>query len=274
MPVGRAVRRALDAGVAQGGDVLEGEQFVAAVEQGAAQLRALLADRVVEDRLERAVAAEQLRRGLRADALRARDPVGGIAAQGDEVGDLAGVDPVALADALGRSPLRRLCRRCGRRGRSPARRRTGTCRGRRSGAAPSRPPRPQPGVGAEQVVGLERLARPRPSSRRPRRTRGSRPTAAPAGRAPRRGRRGRRGTARSGRRRRRGRSRGRPRAGRATSTSRRIRLAAPEQRVDRVARPARRSFSAARRRRGTASTACRRRAAAASSRSLVPSDED
>ena len=39
-PVGRAVGRALDAGVAQGGDVLEGEQLLALADQGVAQLRA------------------------------------------------------------------------------------------------------------------------------------------------------------------------------------------------------------------------------------------
>ena len=67
-----AVRRRLDAGVAQGRDVLEGEQVLAGFDQGAAQFRAPLADRVVEDRLQRAVLAQQLGRGLRADALGAR----------------------------------------------------------------------------------------------------------------------------------------------------------------------------------------------------------
>src|SRR6478735_4165395 len=60
-PIGGAVGGTLDAGVAQGGDVLEGEQLVTAVEEGAAQFGTLLADRVVEDRLEAAMAVQQLR---------------------------------------------------------------------------------------------------------------------------------------------------------------------------------------------------------------------
>ena len=38
--------------------------------------------------------------GLLADALGAGDPVGRVAAQGDEVGHLLGIDPVSLADLL------------------------------------------------------------------------------------------------------------------------------------------------------------------------------
>ena len=98
--VGRSAR-ALDAGVAQRRDVLEGEQVVASVDQRRAQLRLRLADRRVEHPLERAVRAQQLGRGLLADPLRAGDPVGGIAAQGDEVGHELGGDPVALADLAG-----------------------------------------------------------------------------------------------------------------------------------------------------------------------------
>ncbi len=117
-PVGGAVGRGIDAGVAQGGDVLEGEQVLAAVDQRRAQLRPPLADRVVEDRLERAVLAQQIGRGLRADALGAGQAVGRVAAQGDEVGDLLRVDAVALAHPPRARPLRRLCRRrCARRGR-------------------------------------------------------------------------------------------------------------------------------------------------------------
>ena len=70
----------------------------------AAQFRPRLADRVVEHRLQRAVAAQQLGRGLLADALGAGQAVGGVAAQGDEVGDQLGVDAVALAH-LGRADL-------------------------------------------------------------------------------------------------------------------------------------------------------------------------
>src|SRR4029077_19882784 len=108
-PVGRAVERSLDPGVAQGGDVFEGEQFLAGVEQGAAQFGPRLADRVVEERLQRAVPAQQLRCGLWADAFGAGQPVGRVAARGEEVGHLFGADaglrcgfpPVAPA------PLRR-----------------------------------------------------------------------------------------------------------------------------------------------------------------------
>ena len=204
----------VDAGVAQGRDVLEGEQILAGLDQGRAQFRARLADRVVEHRLQRAVLAQQLGRGLRADALGAGQAVGGVAAQGDEVGDQLGADPVALAHLARGRPLRRLCRRCGRRARSPRRRRTGTCRGRRSAAGRGRRPRPRAGVGAEQVVGLEVVAgRDGPAEGLEEVARRRR-TGAPARRAfPPRVRRGRRGRARSGSRRRRGRSRGRRRAG-------------------------------------------------------------
>ena len=58
----------------------------------------MLADRVLQHPLQRAVAAQQLGRGLRADALGAGQAVGGVAAQGDEVGDELGPDPVALLD--------------------------------------------------------------------------------------------------------------------------------------------------------------------------------
>ena len=64
----------LDPGVAQGGDVLEGEQLLALADQRLAQFRAPLADRVVEQRLEVAVRAQELGGCLRADALRARRP--------------------------------------------------------------------------------------------------------------------------------------------------------------------------------------------------------
>ena len=70
------------------------------LEQGAAQGRAVLADRVLEHVLQRAVAAQQLGRGLRADALGAGQAVGGVAAQGDEVGHQLGIDPIALVDLL------------------------------------------------------------------------------------------------------------------------------------------------------------------------------
>ncbi len=43
--------------------------------------------------------AQQVARGLRADPLRARQTVGRIAAQGDEVRHLLGFDAVALAHA-------------------------------------------------------------------------------------------------------------------------------------------------------------------------------
>ena len=46
-----------------------------------------------EHALERAVAAQQLGGGLRADAGRAGQAVGGVAAQRDEVGDLLGSIP-------------------------------------------------------------------------------------------------------------------------------------------------------------------------------------
>ena len=99
-PVGGGVGRRVDAGVAQGGDVLEGEQVVVGFDQGGAQFRAPLADRGLEHGLQRAVLAQQLGRGLRPDALGAGQAVGGIAAQGDEVGDQLGPDPVALAHLL------------------------------------------------------------------------------------------------------------------------------------------------------------------------------
>src|SRR4051794_20620765 len=48
-PVRLAVFGRLDAGIAQGGDVLEGAQVIGRLDQGAAQGRAALPDRVVED---------------------------------------------------------------------------------------------------------------------------------------------------------------------------------------------------------------------------------
>ena len=58
----------------------------------------------VEHRLQRAVLGEQRRRRLRADALRARELVGRVAAQGDEVRHLLGLDAVSLAHLAGPDP--------------------------------------------------------------------------------------------------------------------------------------------------------------------------
>jgi hypothetical protein len=55
-----------------------------------------------EYRLERPELAEQVSGPLLPDAARTRYPIGRIAAQGDEVGYLRGIDPVALAN-LGRA---------------------------------------------------------------------------------------------------------------------------------------------------------------------------
>ena len=79
-----AVRRALHVGVAQRRDVLERAQLVGLLEQRAPHRR-LLADRAGDRRLEAAVAAQQVGGGLLADPLRARQPVGRVAAQRDEV---------------------------------------------------------------------------------------------------------------------------------------------------------------------------------------------
>ena len=101
-PIRGAIRGAVDTGIPQSGDVLEGEQFLPTLDQGPPQLRPRLADRVVEDRLETAVAAQQLGGGLRPHPLRARDAVGWVAAQGDEVGHLLGIDAIAVAHLLRR----------------------------------------------------------------------------------------------------------------------------------------------------------------------------
>ena len=83
---------------------------------------------------------------LRTDARSARQLVGGVAAQGDEIRHLLGIDAVALAD-LGRTDARHLARPHRDRGSSWLRRRAETCRGRRSPparcrrAAPRRRPR-------------------------------------------------------------------------------------------------------------------------------------
>src|SRR5438093_537833 len=81
--------------VAEGGDVLVGEELIARADQGRAQLRAWLADRAVEHSLERARGPQELGGGLLPDPLGAWDPIRGIAAQGDEVGDELGRYPVA-----------------------------------------------------------------------------------------------------------------------------------------------------------------------------------
>ena len=171
---------------------------------------------------------QQLRRRLRPDALGARQPVGGVAAQGDEVGDQLGVDPVALAH-LRRADL------FGAFAAGPDVEH-GHVLGRAlvHVAVAGQQQRPAAGLGLAAARRCRAGRRPRGprrssrSSRRPRRTRASRRTGAAARRAsPPRARRGRRDRARSGRRPRRGRSRAPPPAARAASTSRRIRFAVP-----------------------------------------------
>ena len=73
---------------------------------GRAQRIGLLGEAPVGQRLlQRAVAAQQGRRAFRADAARAGQPVRRIAAQGDEVGHLPGLDAIALAH-FGRADAR------------------------------------------------------------------------------------------------------------------------------------------------------------------------
>ena len=57
---------------------------------------------VVEHVLERAVLRDELAGGLVPDARDARNVVGGVALEPDEIGDLVGPDPVARLDPLGR----------------------------------------------------------------------------------------------------------------------------------------------------------------------------
>ena len=96
LAIGLPVGGQLDVGVAQGRDVLERAQLVRLLDQRAAHGR-LLADRRVDRRLERAVAAQQVGRGLLADPLRAGQAVRRVAAQRDEVRHQRRRDAVALA---------------------------------------------------------------------------------------------------------------------------------------------------------------------------------
>ena len=80
-------------------DLLERAQLRRLLDQRAPHRR-LLADRAEDRVLEVALALEDVGRGLLADALRARQAVGGVAAQGDEVGHELGADAVALAHLL------------------------------------------------------------------------------------------------------------------------------------------------------------------------------
>ena len=102
-PSMRRVGRARQLHVAQGRDVLERPQGVRIGGQRARHPRRHRARpaRRREHALERPVLAQQVAGGLRADALGARQPVGRVAAQRDEVGNLLGLDAVALAH-LGR----------------------------------------------------------------------------------------------------------------------------------------------------------------------------
>src|SRR5438105_921749 len=83
-PPGSGVGRKLDVDVAQRRHVLEGSQLRVAQRRAQA---GRLAQRALHDLLERPGALEQVGRGLLAHSLGARDPVRGIAAQGDEVGN-------------------------------------------------------------------------------------------------------------------------------------------------------------------------------------------
>ena len=116
---------------------------------------------------------QQARRARRADARRARQLVGRIAAERDEIRHLLGLDAIAVAN-LGRTDPVHLAGAHGKEDRRALRRRAETCRGRRSPPAPCRrassPPR-----------------RPRrenhpPHSRRPWHSRSRRPRRTPAGR--------------------------------------------------------------------------------------------
>ena len=102
---------------------------------------AALGERSLEDSR---TAPSSVGRRLRADAARAGNPVGRVAAERDEVRHLLWLDAVALAH-LGRpDPRERACRpRCGCRIVRLLARRAGTCRGRRSRRAPSLPAPPR-----------------------------------------------------------------------------------------------------------------------------------
>ena len=181
--VARVARAALDLDPLQRRDPLEGAQQLRVLAQhrrrcaGASRPRSRLtlvasACAAFSSVLERAVRAQQLGGGLRADARCARQAVGRVAAQRDEVGDQLRLDAVALAHlAPGRS--RRARRPCAARRPPPARRPPRTGRGRRSAAAPVRPPADSArGEGEHHVVGLQLLAVGDTSSRGPPSSRG------------------------------------------------------------------------------------------------------
>src|ERR1700710_200294 len=114
-----------------------------------------LADRAVEDRLERAVLAEQFGGFLRPDALGPRQAVGRVAAQGDEVWDQLGADAVALTDLVRPDLFRPFAARADVEHGHPV---AGALvhvavAGQQQGLAAGR--RLALGIGAEQVVGLE-----------------------------------------------------------------------------------------------------------------------
>ena len=141
----------------KGRDLLEAQQLLALLDQRLADARLGLAHRALDRGLERAVALEQLRRGLLADALGAGDPVGGVAAQGDEVGHLGGVDPVAPAHLAGVDGLGAAAARADvEHGHAVAGAlvHVAVAGHHERAAAGVRLAR---GVGAEQVVGLERV---------------------------------------------------------------------------------------------------------------------
>src|SRR4051812_46417416 len=104
LEIGPPIGGPLDVHGPQRRDVLEPPELLALVLQRAAHPRGALPRPAVERGLERAVPREQVRRRLLADPLRARQAVGGVAPQGDEVRHLLGRDAVAALH-LGRVDL-------------------------------------------------------------------------------------------------------------------------------------------------------------------------
>ena len=116
--------------------------------------------------LEAAVAAQQVRRRLLADALRAGQPVGRVAAQRDEVRHDRRRDPVALLDLLGAHLVGSLLARALEQDRDPVARALEhvAVAGEDLRAPAGRHLRLR--VGVHQVVGLERVVRgDRPAER-------------------------------------------------------------------------------------------------------------
>ena len=131
-----------------------------------------------------AVAAQQVGGGLLADPLRARQPVGRVAAQRDEVGHGRRRDAVALLDLRGAHLVRALLARALEQDRDPVARALEHVAVAGEDLRLARPPpTSRLGVGVHQVVGLEVVVRRSRSSRAPRRAPARAPTGRPAGRA-------------------------------------------------------------------------------------------